>query len=387
MKSKLSFIIGMLVVYIFSSGVSYVIFKNTAPKTASVIIPEEQEVNPGEGFKLDQTLPKTEACPLNGRLYTKPEKAIWDNRRPLGVMLENHTEARPHSGLSKADVVYEAVAEGGITRFLALFYCGIGENTEFAPVRSARTYYLDWVSEYDGLYNHVGGAGICSDVTVNERAKALCQIGKYGIKDMDQFGISFPTCYRNPDRLDHPVATEHQMVCQSDKLYEIAKERGWTNVDEDGVAWDKSFTSWKFKQEAKAPERGTTATISMYWWKGYSDYEVTWEFDTTTNLYKRLNGGKPHVELETGQQLTASNVVVQFVKETGPVDEHKHMLYQTIGSGDALIFMDGNVIEGTWTKKSRVSRTLFYDEKRKEVTFNPGVIWIEAIPAGNDVTY
>ena len=67
---------------------------------------------------------------------------------------------------------------------------------------------------------------------------------------MDQFGISFPTCYRNYDRLDHAVATEHTMTCVTDKLLTLAAERGWTNVDAKGVSWDKNFQSWKFKDDA-----------------------------------------------------------------------------------------------------------------------------------------
>jgi hypothetical protein len=386
MKGKLSFVVVLIVLYILSTGVSYGIFR-TLGKTEQTIVTPPDEVDPGDGLKIDTSAPRTEACPLNGKLHTAQEKAVWEKRRPLAVMLENHTEARPHSGLSKADIVYETVAEGGITRFMGIFYCGIAENTEFAPVRSARTYFLDWVSEYDALYNHVGGAGICSDTTVDERAKALCQIGKYKIKDLDQFGISFPTCFRNPDRLGRPVATEHQMVCQSDGLYKIAEQRGWTDVDSTGASWTKAFTPWKFKEEAKDTERGTVAKVDMFWWKGYAQYEATWEYDKAANEYKRLTGGQPHFDQEANAQLSAKNIVVQFVKETGPVDGHKHMLYGTIGTGDAIIFMDGNSTEGTWSKKTRTSRTVFKDGKGKEIIFNPGLIWIEAIPTGNTVTY
>ena len=134
----------------------------------------------------------------------------------------------------------------------------------FAPVRSARTYFLPWVLEYDAAYNHVGGAGVCDDSTVDTRAKALCQIQQYGIKDMDQFGISFPTCYRNPDRLDHPVATEHTMVCVSDKLLQIAASRGWTNVDAQGVSWDKNFVSWKFKDDTASAARGAAFSANIH---------------------------------------------------------------------------------------------------------------------------
>lgn len=387
MKKNLPIIIGAIFIYLISTGLSFVFFSWTGGSDESIASPITDNITPGEGFKIDPGLPKTEACPLNGKLYSKPEKAIWETRRPMGVMIENHTESRPQSGLAKADVVYEAVAEGGITRFLAVFYCGVAENTELAPVRSARSYYVDWVSEYDALYSHVGGAGKCGDSTVDERAKALCQIDKYGIKDLDQFGISFPHCYRNPDRIDHPVATEHQMVCLSENLYKIASERGWTNVDEKGVSWDKNFTSWKFKKEADTADRGDASKIEFGFWRGYKDYDVTWQYDKENNLYKRLSGGKPHLDLDTNQQITAKNVIVQLVAETGPVDEHKHMIYGTIGKGDAFIFQDGKVIKGSWSKKTRVARTMFYDEKGSEVKFNPGEIWIEIVPAGNEVTY
>src|SRR3990172_7795880 len=90
-------------------------------------------------------LPKTEECPINGGKFTKIEKGIWETRRPLAAMIENHVDSRPASGISKADVVYEAVAEGGITRFLAIFYCGVAASeVKIAPVRSARIYFVNW---------------------------------------------------------------------------------------------------------------------------------------------------------------------------------------------------------------------------------------------------
>ncbi|MCR4263329.1 MAG: DUF3048 domain-containing protein [Candidatus Roizmanbacteria bacterium] len=387
-KNYILLFIGALILYLVSTGVSYVLFTQFGGKRESVSIDEEvDEIVDDENFQVDESLPKTEECPLNGKLYTKPERSIWEKRRPLAVMIENSVDARPQSGVSKADIVYEAVAEGGITRFMAMFYCGVAEKTEFAPVRSARTYFVDWVSEYDALYNHVGGAGVCSDPTVDERAKALCQIDRYGIKDMDQFGISFPSCYRNPDRLGLPVATEHQMVCVSNNLFEIAKDRGWTNIDEDGVSWDKSYTSWKFKDDAEPGDRGAVDQIDLYFWNGYTAFDVTWEYDAVQNVYKRVNGGQPHKDLETDQQLIAKNVVIQFSEETSGVDEHKHLLYDTIGSDDALIFQNGEVIEGTWSKQSRTARTRFFDENGKEIQFVRGEIWIEIVPAGNNVTY
>jgi len=237
----ISTIIVGLVLYLAATGLSYAGFSFLGKTSSGSKTPVTQN-GQQEHFAIDPSLPRTEVCPINGKLYTKQEKDIWSARRPLAVMIENHEESRPQSGLSKADVVYEAVAEGGITRFMGIFYCGIAaETVNLAPVRSAREYYLPWVLEYDALYNHVGGAGLCNDDTVDDRAKALCHIQQYKVKDMDQFGISFPTCFRNYDRLDHPVATEHTMVCVTDKLIALAKTRGWTNTDASGVSWDKGL--------------------------------------------------------------------------------------------------------------------------------------------------
>ena len=384
-KPAVFYIVAAVLLYLVSTGISYAAF-NILGGSKGTVTP----LPSGNGkFVIDPNLPKTEACPLNGQKFTKQERDIWEKRRPLAVMIENHEEARPQSGLSYADIIYEAVAEGGITRFMGVFYCGSAAyNVGLAPVRSARTYFVDWVSEYDALYNHVGGAGRCNDPTVDERAKALCQIDKYGIKDMDQFAIPFPTCYRNYDRLDHPVATEHTMVCFTNKLYELAEKRKWTNVDEEGVAWDKNFKPWKFKDDAKEGERGTVASLSFVQWQGYdAKYGVQWNYDTASNIYKRVNGGQPHLDLETKQQLTAKNVVVQFAKETDGVDEHAHVLYGTIGTGKALIFIDGKAIEGTWRKQTRTDRTTFFDDKGKEMEFNGGPIWIEVVSTSTEVKH
>lgn len=372
-----------LALFLIATGLSFAIFTyfGKIPGLSSL-----SPLGPQDHFVVDPSLPKTEPCPINGALFTKPEKELWAKRRPLAVMIENHAEARPQSGVSDADVVYEAVAEGGITRFMGIFYCGAAEPVTIAPVRSARTYFLPWVLEYDALYNHVGGAGRCNDTTVDERAKALCQIEEWGVRDMDQFGISFPTCYRNYDRLDHPVATEHTMVCFTDKLWNVAAQRGWTNVDSKGVAWDKSFESWKFKDDAAAGERGASGSASFVAWDGYEGkYGVRWDYDPGTNTYKRTSGGSVQTDLENQQQLAAKVVVILFAREIGPVDNHAHLLYNNVGSGDGQILQDGKVTKVTWKKPQRTSRTKFYDTKGAEVQLNRGQIWIEMLPVGTKI--
>lgn len=170
-------------VYIVAAIVSFLVFNNLSGGTAITPVAQPKKTANGK-LLFDPELPKTESCPINGAMYSKQQKAWWEKHAPLGVMIENHLEARPQSGLSSADIVYEAVAEGGITRFLAIFYC---QDAEFiGPVRSARTYFVDMVSEYgpSPLYAHVGGANTPGP------ANALGQISDYGwagVNDLNLF--------------------------------------------------------------------------------------------------------------------------------------------------------------------------------------------------------
>jgi len=386
-KKTIFTILGGVVLYLLSTAVSYAGFRylNQPTEIDTPISPVNETKS---GFRVDLSAPKTEKCPLNGGMFTKDERKIWEQRRPLTVMIENHFDSRPQSGLSLADVVYEAIAEGGITRFLAVFYCGASaQEVTIGPVRSARTYFLDFASEYGDypLYAHVGGANLPGP------ANALGQIADYGWlkkkNDLNQFAIGFPVFWRDYERIGHPVATEHTMYSTTDKLWEVAHKRGLDAQDSEGNRWDKNFVSWKFKQETPLDKRGEVSKIEFDFWQGYKDYSVTWEYDRQTNTYKRFNGGQPHKDLNNDQQLTAKVVIVQFMEEKGPIDELKHMLYKTIGKGKALIFQDGQVIEGNWAKTKRQDRTKFTDSKGKEVELNGGQIWIEILPTGRQVSF
>lgn len=345
----------------------------------------------------ESTGPKTEQCPLNGQMMTAAQKNKWVTRRPLGVMIENHVEARPQSGISSADVVYEAVAEGGITRFLALFYC---QDASFiGPVRSARVHFMAMLREYGEypLYGHVGGAN-CDETTGSgcangAKADALGIIQKLGwdsYNDMNQFGVPFPYYWRDYDRLSN-VATEHTVYSSTTKLWDYAKlKRNLTNVDEKGVAWDKTFESWKFADDAQATNRGTTNKVQLGFWNSFAnEFSVVWNYDNKKNVYARVNGGKPHLDKNTGKQLEAKNVIVVFAKESPANDGYDggHILYNLSGEGDALVFQNGNAIKATWKKADPETRMRWYDEKNKEIEIVRGKVFVEILPIGNTVTY
>ncbi len=382
LQKILVLIIMATVFYGLSSSISYALFSNLKRNTP---VPEDKvssSVPTATNVLVeDPKEPKTESCPLNGRMHTKKAMESWSERRPLAVMIENHKEARPQSGLSSADIVYEAVAEGGITRFMALFYCNLSD-IQVGPVRSARTYYLDWLGEYDGLYAHVGGANTPGP------ADALGQIIKYKVKALNQFNIGFPVFWRDYQRLGHSVATEHTMYSTTQKLWAVGAKRGWIATDSAGIKWDKNFVPWKFKDPA--PDgAGQVSKITVNFWESQSNYTVEWNYDTATNSYKRKNG-EDHIDLNNNQQLAAKNIVVQFQRESNANDGYPgnvHLLYKTTGSGKALFFQDGNVVEGTWNKASRLARSKYLDKNGKEIQFNKGQIWIQTVPEGSKVSY
>lgn len=377
-------IIVSVIVFLFSAILSYIFFSRTSlPGTTSQT--QKRVTNDFDAIVFDANAKKTEACPLNGAMYSKEQRDWWESHRPLGVMIENHLDARPQSGLSFADIVYEAVAEGGITRFLAVFYCQ--DAGIIGPVRSARTYFLDYISEYGSypLYAHVGGANTPGP------ADALGQIGDYGwnqYNDLNQFSIGFPTFKRDQSRLGRQVATEHTMYSVTNKLWDFAAaKRGLTNKDKSGKSWDDTFVPYQFKDDAPLSARPDKQSITIDFWND-PNYEVTWVYNKANDNYLRNNGGVPHLDRNTNKQLTAKNVVVLFMRESTANDGYEnnvHQLFGTIGSGKALIFLDGKEIKGTWKKSNREARTLVFDSSGNEVKFNRGTIWFELQPLNSDV--
>ena len=368
-----------VVLYAVSAGVSFTVFSQMNKGSSSDLAAALP--GPSEAVEEDANEPKTETCPLNGSLKSKRARDNWELRRPLAVMIENHQESRPQSGLTSADVVYEAIAEGGITRFMAVYYCNLSD-IQVGPVRSARTYFLDWLSEYDALYAHVGGANTPGP------ANALGQIIDYKIKDLNQFSIGFPTFWRDYQRLGRPVATEHTMYSTTKKLWEVGAERGWTATDSAGAKWDKNFTSWKFKEDQAG---GDKTNIKVTFWSSGSDYAVEWSYDQSCNCYKRKNGGADHTDLNNKKQISPKVVILRYMTEGRANDGYEgnvHLIYGNKGKGKALIFQDGKVIEGTWNKANRLAREKFLDASGKEIELNKGQIWLSAISQNiSEVTY
>jgi hypothetical protein len=295
--------------------------------------------------------PSTVASNLSG-LQVDPAA----NQRPVtGVMIENSMDARPQSGLSQASVVFEAIAEGGITRFLALFQDT--QPTDVGPIRSARPYYAQWVLGFDAGYAHVGGS-----------PQALANIKEWGVHDLDQFANG--NAYHRIDSREAP----HNVYTGVETLTQLQISKGWTTSKFTG------FARTKRENPAKAPTAKSVDIVISG-----PVYNVHYDYVAASNSYNRSEGGAPHMDAATNTQISPK-VVVALVMPYGIEADGYHSTYSTLGSGQMYVFQDGTVTQGTWTKKSNAEQFTFTDAAGKPLTLNPGQTWLTVVDSPGDVT-
>lgn len=304
--------------------------------------------------------PRTEESPINGLLFTKSEMEELTSRRPVAVMINNHAQARPQSALNSADVVYESLAESGITRYLVIFWSKGPQKV--GPIRSIRQYHLEWLSPYDPLFIYDGCAK-----TDDPRTNACGNIYAYNIKIIGTRGS-----WRWNDGRRYAPHNEYNSVVSA---WDYAKSRGW-----DG--FPSNFESWSFKNDADTGERGNGYRYEITFHNRLNNsgmYDSMWQYEPTTNSYKRWIGGKVDIDQETNTQVTSKVVIVQETSLSPSYDDKGRIIIDTIGQGDAIFLMDGKEINGSWKKSARTDRTTFYNSSGEEMKFNRGRIWISII--------
>lgn len=274
-----------------------------------------------------------------------------------GIMIENSPDARPQSGIKPASVVFEAIAEGGITRFLALY-----QNNKpqlIGPVRSVRLHYVDWIAPFQASVAHIGGSKFALDEVRN---------GNY--RDIDQF-FNAPSYWRATDRY-----APHNVYTSFERLDALNQKKGYATSE---------FTAWP-RKDGK-PAATPTATVIDVKISGIP-YNSHYQYDAASNTYLRSQGGAQHLDREAGQVAPSTVIVLDTTMSRVFEDGYREQI-TTIGSGKARVFQDGIVTEATWTKKDRGSQISFTGADGKEIPLNRGQTWITAVPAnqGGGVTW
>lgn len=292
---------------------------------------------------------------LDGVMVTDPEAA---SRHPLAIVVENDPAARPQSGLDKASIIYETVYDpAATTRFLALF--GENEAEKVGPVRSARTFFVDWLNGYDAFFGHWGG-----------NIDALDLIRKEKIYDLDEF--TYPGLYWREGK----KSSEHTGYTSTIKLREQAAKNNYPTAN--------NFSIYKYKEDAEVLPESQNIVIDF----SSAQYKVNFIYDKITNSYKRNLAGSAHSDAITKNQLSPKNIAVMTVarKQTKTRINESGYTMTTVGTGKARIFMDGTEIAGTWKKNSVDEREMFYDATGTEIVFNRGQLWIAVIADDKVVT-
>ncbi len=304
--------------------------------------------------------------PLSGLSALSAPSAL---PRVYAVMIDNSVDAWPQSGIDKAFLVIEAPVEAAIPRFEA-FFSADAKVDKIGPVRSARPYFVDWASEFDALYAHVGGSN-----------DALALIGSTGTFDLNEFshGNSF---WRSADR-----SAPHNAYTSTDLLAAAVAK-----AEEKGTASDVLYGVWKFKDGAKAfvMPGSSDAAPDAVWQNSISVrfnsdlYVATWTYDPATNTYLRSQGGRKTV-MQDGTRVSANNVAV-IVTDVSVLDAVGRRKIRTTGEGNAWVVQDGATIDATWKKSSASERLAFYDKDGNEIAMNAGNTWIEVAQDEGDVT-
>ena len=304
--------------------------------------------------------PTTVASPLTG-VQVAPALAA----RPVtGIMIENSDDARPQSGLQDAGVVYEAIAEGGITRFLALFQDSTPQY--IGPIRSLRPYYIDFAAPFEASIVHVGGS-----------SDALSQVQNGRYRNLDQF--SNGDYFTRISSRDAP----HNVYTSFGSLDKLNASKGYTK---------SKFSSWARKADHKLVTP-TAKTINLA--ISSPDFYSHYDYNATTDSYLRSEGGAPHKDLvsatdTTGVELNPKVVVAIVVPLSNGILDASNAYYSNYadsGTGTAYIFQDGSVTVGTWTKPGTTGQLEFADSQGKGVKLNAGQTWVSLVSAASQVTY
>ncbi len=291
--------------------------------------------------------------PLTG---TKVDSEAVTKQAVTAIMIENSPDARPQSGLKQAGIVYEAIAEGGITRFLALYQ--EAKPQLIGPVRSVRIYYVDWLAPYNASVAHIGGS-----------AAALAEVRNGNYRDIDQF-FNAPYYWRASDR-----AAPHNVYTSFEKLDALNTTKGYTS---------STFTGWP-RQDEKAAQTPNATSIAINFSSAL--FNTHYDYDAATNSYLRSIGGSPSTDREEGQ-ITPKVVIAMKVTMATVMEDGARESIATTGSGEATVFQNGTATNVTWKKASRSAPLQFFDAAGNEITLNRGQTWVAAVPAsGGSVTW
>jgi len=257
------------------------------------------------------------------------------------------------------DTLDEALAEGGITRFMAIFLSH--DPGTVGPVRSARPYYLEWARPFASMYVHCGGSW-----------EALDLLKEWGmLTNVDCFNGTMPF-WRSDDRV-----LPHNLYTSTSELWKLAERKG--------LAAPSPLPYFLHGPEVAPDARPAGGSVG-FTFSTLTRSDIQWIYDPATNSYRRKQWGYWHRDAATGDVINARNVVILWTNVWElPGDEKGRMGTDTVGTGTALIMRDGQYEWGYWARKNPYSPMTLLDGKREPMHLAPGRVWFEILGIGKKI--
>jgi Protein of unknown function (DUF3048) N-terminal domain/Protein of unknown function (DUF3048) C-terminal domain len=337
-------LIGLFIAVAGGSGVWYILQKKS-DKSAS-----NQPTN--TVAKVDKKQPKqpeSKPAPITG-VDVPTEISL---RPTTAIMIENSVDARPQSGLYDADMVVEAVAEGGITRFVALFQSG--QPTEIGPIRSARPYYVQIAKTFDAAYVHAGGS-----------PDAISLITDLGVKDMSAFEEN-GTYIRSDKR-----AAPHNLYSSMSKIDTRRNDLGYKT---------SNFATFSHKNDTPQTPSASVINFTI----SSESFNPSFSYVASNNNYRRSEGGEPQLDAANQAGQLAPKVIIGLVTTKGSNDAYS--TYRLTGNGEVKVFQDGIVSDGTWSKDKDDSQFVIKDKNGLPMNLNKGQIWMTLLGSTSNISY
>lgn len=270
------------------------------------------------------------------------------------AIIENAPAARPQSGFTEADIVYEAMAEGGITRCLALYQSEA--SPKIGPVRSMRTYFLDLAYEYNLPFAHCGGSH-----------DALARIKSEKPMSLDEM---YNTNFYWRDKTIK--VQEHNLYTSSQRMSDLSTAKGYVKSPTVKLNFDKTY--WDNLSSSSA----NTVTV-----KFNGSYTTSYTFKDG-QYYKSMNN-VPTLNKDDSKPVAVKNVVIQNVNYRTRAKE-LYLDADLVGQGNGFIISNGKSVKVTWSKADLHSQTIFKDESGNIVPLNPGKTWWHLLDQNANLT-
>ena len=281
--------------------------------------------------------------------------------RPIAVMIDNNIDAQPQAGLNDAYMVYEIIVEGGESRLMALFK-GVSLD-KIGPVRSARHYFLDYALENDAIYVHYGWS-----------PQAQSDISSLGVNNINGISETTKEFWRVKDK-----RSPHNVATSTEKILEIANRKGYrTTSSKDSVL---NYTTDEVNLENGQVAEDITIPYS-------ASNRVEWIYNSETKRYTRYSKGDKQTDWTTGEDVTAKNIIVEFIANStlNDVENKGRQTMNTVGSKEGYYITNGKAIKITCEKTTRSAQTMYKDESGNEIDVNDGNTFVQICPINANVT-